>query len=141
MEDTKIKSQAVLNAGKRYGGNRKAQTFRNCKKCKTLFGPLKHLTRLYCSKTCMYSSRIRKKKTVSLKIAINAQRILKYHVDKGYIKRPGFCENCGEYKKIEAAHKDYAYPLDVRWLCRSCHVRWDKDSPKRGTKSVTLNYG
>lgn len=31
---------------------------------------------------------------------------------------------------IEAAHYDYSRPLDVRWLCRSCHRRWDHADPK-----------
>jgi len=37
---------------------------------------------------------------------------------------------------IEAAHHDYDQPLHVRWLCRSCHVRWDKREPKNGTVVV-----
>ena len=33
------------------------------------------------------------------------------------------CEACGE-PKAEAHHDDYAEPLQVRWLCRSCHRGW-----------------
>jgi hypothetical protein len=32
------------------------------------------------------------------------------------------CESCGA-PKAEAHHDDYSRPLDVRWLCRSCHMR------------------
>lgn len=32
------------------------------------------------------------------------------------------CELCGA-AKVEAHHDDYARPLDVRWLCVSCHRR------------------
>jgi hypothetical protein len=32
------------------------------------------------------------------------------------------CDVCGA-KKVEAHHVDYARPLDVRWLCRPCHLR------------------
>lgn len=32
----------------------------------------------------------------------------------------------------EAAHSDYLRPLDVRWLCRSCHRSADSASPNKG---------
>jgi hypothetical protein len=32
------------------------------------------------------------------------------------------CEVCGG-DKSQAHHDDYARPLDIRWLCRSCHQR------------------
>ncbi|MCC7409315.1 MAG: hypothetical protein IT442_14715 [Phycisphaeraceae bacterium] len=35
--------------------------------------------------------------------------------------------------RIEAAHFNYDEPLRVRWLCCSCHRRWDKRHPKHGT--------
>ena len=36
---------------------------------------------------------------------------------------PCSCENCGSTNKTEAHHGDYSKPLDVQWLCRSCHMR------------------
>lgn len=45
--------------------------------------------------------------------------------------RPSECESCGRNGIfIEAAHADYSRPLDVTWLCRQCHRRWDYDEPK-----------
>jgi len=31
------------------------------------------------------------------------------------------CEVCG-YPRTDAHHHDYSKPLDIRWLCRSCHA-------------------
>ena len=31
------------------------------------------------------------------------------------------CEGCGE-KKVQMHHEDYDKPLQVRWLCRACHL-------------------
>lgn len=39
----------------------------------------------------------------------------------GALVRPVTCQDCHALCKPEAHHDDYAKPLDVRWLCRSCH--------------------
>jgi hypothetical protein len=41
----------------------------------------------------------------------------------GKLIRPSLCSDCGNCCKPEAHHDDYTKPLDVRWLCRSCHTR------------------
>lgn len=42
------------------------------------------------------------------------------------------CEICGA-EKADAHHDDYNKPLEVRWLCRSCHMEWHKyNVPIRG---------
>ncbi len=62
-----------------------------------------------------------------LRRAYNAvQRALK----SGALERPSGCTKCGLVCKPEAAHADYARCLDVRWLCRRCHRRWDRADPK-----------
>lgn len=48
----------------------------------------------------------------------------------GRLIRPAACEQCGRICKPQGAHHDYSLPLDVRWLCRSCHSRWDMAEPK-----------
>jgi hypothetical protein len=120
-------------------GNKKPQTFRDCAQCHKRFGPLKHLSQKLCSKECKIKAQTTGKKTFRKTItkARSAQSLLRYHVQAGNINRPTKCEQCGsESKKIEGAHKDYNRPLDVRWLCRSCHIRWDKADPKNATYVV-----
>lgn len=41
------------------------------------------------------------------------------------IRKP--CEGCGVDKNIHAHHEDYERPLDVTWLCRTCHGQRHKE--------------
>jgi len=34
----------------------------------------------------------------------------------------GPCEKCGTTQLVQAHHHDYSKPLDIRWLCRPCHM-------------------
>ena len=124
---------------KKHGGNRKPQTFRYCAECGELFGPLDRLSRKFCSYKCKVKAQSTGRKTFRKTIAIAkaAQRLLDYYIRTGKIKRAEKCEECGATnKKIEGAHYDYTKPLKVRWLCRSCHIRWDKKNPKNATVIV-----
>jgi len=44
-------------------------------------------------------------------------------VRDGRLIAPDACELCGSAKYLNAHHEDYARPLDVLWLCQSCHAR------------------
>lgn len=40
--------------------------------------------------------------------------------------RPEVCESCNtidENSVLHGHHDDYSKPLDVLWLCRSCHIK------------------
>lgn len=61
---------------------------------------------------------------------------LRGEVRAGRIVKPKLCTKCGSSRyRIEAHHHDYYKPLEVRWLCQSCHrnehnqVRWSKGGP------------
>ena len=41
---------------------------------------------------------------------------------KGTLIRPDVCPECGDVTRLDAHHEDYSKPLDVTWLCRSCHL-------------------
>jgi hypothetical protein len=50
---------------------------------------------------------------------------------RGEITRPECCESCGRDPGLNRAgqsllyahHEDYSRPLDVEWLCATCHAR------------------
>jgi hypothetical protein len=129
----KLKTRTGLN-----GGNRKPQTFRICV-CGKEFGPLATLKQRFCSKRCAYdhAPKTAAHKHVRTKEAARAQRYLAYCIESGKIVKPSQCEKCASTsKRIEGAHFNYQEPLRVRWLCRSCHVKWDKAEPKGGTQIV-----
>ena len=54
-----------------------------------------------------------------------AHRILNGALKRGYMTRQP-CERCGA-EKTDAHHDDYSRPLDVRWLCRRCHMAVHKE--------------
>ena len=53
----------------------------------------------------------------------NARMKLNYALKNGKISKTK-C-SCGE-KKVEAHHSDYTKPLQVIWVCRSCHSNLHK---------------
>ena len=42
-------------------------------------------------------------------------------VASGRLVRPSACEECGAAGRVEGHHPDYSKPLEVRWLCDTCH--------------------
>ncbi len=41
----------------------------------------------------------------------------------GKLTRPAVCSDCGQPgARVEAHHRDYSKPLDVKWLCSLCHA-------------------
>ncbi|MHA2246060.1 MAG: hypothetical protein ACXADY_13940 [Candidatus Hodarchaeales archaeon] len=53
-----------------------------------------------------------------------ARMELAYAIEKRDIIRPEICSECRKSSdNIQAHHEDYSKPLDVQWLCPSCHNR------------------
>ncbi len=52
---------------------------------------------------------------------VRARKRLSDLVREGRIKRPTNCESCGVACKPNGHHEDYSKPLDVQWLCSTCH--------------------
>lgn len=50
-----------------------------------------------------------------------AVSVAAYAVKCGHLIRPENCTQCGNTGRIEGHHEDYSKPLEVIWLCTSCH--------------------
>ena len=62
--------------------------------------------------------------------AYRAQLLAKQAVKWGFLKKSKRCEACKKERKIISHHKDYSKPLEVTWLCYSCHAKLNfKKSP------------
>lgn len=119
-------------------------TFLICQQCGRPFGPVDKLKRKCCSVACKHLAARTGRRTIRKTVtkARSAQSLLRYHIQAGHITRPTTCEGCGANDRpIEGAHFNYDEPLRVRWLCRSCHVRWDKREPKHATYIVSVPDG
>jgi hypothetical protein len=44
-------------------------------------------------------------------------------IRNGRLVKATECSECGSDQLIEAHHEDYSKPLDVVWLCSTCHGR------------------
>src|SRR3990172_30736 len=54
-------------------------------------------------------------------IKVSARAELKKAVKRGDIVKPNVCERCGVENILTGHHDNYNNPLEVLWLCYSCH--------------------
>lgn len=52
-----------------------------------------------------------------------ANQIVNKAVKEGRLKKPLSCKKCKKVNKIVGHHDDYSRPLDVTWVCESCHMK------------------
>lgn len=60
-----------------------------------------------------------------------AHNLLSNAVRGSRVIKPILCETCRKEKPLEGHHDDYNKPLDVRWLCKSCHRCLHRDLRKQ----------
>jgi len=95
----------------------------NCKICGKPAEGRKNRS-MYCSAECFrqferdFNKQHRAKFSPERK---RANHLANTAIMNGTLKR-GPCEVCGA-RSSDAHHDDYAQPLTIRWLCRSCHRR------------------
>lgn len=54
---------------------------------------------------------------------IKAKAALNNALKSGRLTRPYKCERCESSSNIQGHHYDYSLPLEVIWLCCSCHTK------------------
>ena len=64
----------------------------------------------------------RKKERNLFKNKFRARDMIKNMIRKGIIIRPNNCERCDDVNP-QAHHPDYSKPLEVKWLCKRCHMQ------------------
>ncbi len=70
---------------------------------------------------------------VKTKEAASAQEQVHRAIKRGELTRPIACTRCGRTdQRIEASHDDYLKPLEVIWLCVSCHRTKDSRGNSKG---------
>lgn len=61
----------------------------------------------------------------------SARRVVEAALAAGVIVKPELCQHCGTVNedhrqwKLHAHHDDHSQPLDVKFLCPSCHAKAD----------------
>lgn len=89
-----------------------------CRECNTLKSKKYRMT--VSGKDKAYKSSYKSQKIH--KLETRARQLVRYYLNKGEIIKPNICSVCSLNKKIYAHHHDYTKPLEVKWLCRSCHA-------------------
>ena len=52
---------------------------------------------------------------------VRAHEAIRRAIRTGKLIKPKSCSECGKEKRLHGHHFDYSKPLEVIWLCASCH--------------------
>ncbi len=125
---TRCSIEQPLTEFYRAGGCRRKTV---CKTCLREYDRTRHSTRNEKRRKAYNSKAEHRKRLASLNgyrrkfpMKKRAQEAVKLALLRGRMQRPGVCSNCPETRHLVAHHSDYAKPLEVTWLCRSCHQKW-----------------
>jgi len=83
----------------------------------------------FCSRQCSnvnlqaaFAARVQEPGT-QLQKQVRSSGLINMRVRRGQLKRPDRCSQCGKIGRVDGHHDDYGRPDQVRWLCRSCHMK------------------
>ena len=114
-----------------------------CSRCKATDVPLlkyskgrNGMTQYYQCRDCQSEKQRAYRKTSSGSVAVKrslynqykknrkkiiARNMVNHNVRVGKLIKPEHCSRCGDTRNIQGHHPDYNKPLEVLWLCSSCH--------------------
>ena len=103
-----------------------------CKRCAVNIQKKRYLDPLFAKAKCGYSKQYAKKnrdRRVELDRAWRlkhpckkkAQDRINSLIRSGKLVPPAACERCSNADQLQAHHEDYSKPLEVQWLCITCH--------------------
>ncbi len=65
-------------------------------------------------------------------VAGNAEKIYAKNQANRKLPKASVCQKCGDKKTVERHHPDYNKPLEVMWLCHTCHMNHHISIQKTG---------
>ncbi len=68
------------------------------------------------------------------KDACRAVDVVRFAILRGDVARPLECSICGRVGRISGHHDDYGKPLEILWVCSSCHKKIHLESEGIPTK-------
>lgn len=100
-----------------------------CSKCEQEKEPnrLKYSYCLSCHNEYMRENRPKHSELSPIqKKKANARAYVNVYIKRGkIIKQP--CEVCSS-PNVQAHHDDYDKPLEIKWLCSPCHIKYHKEN-------------
>jgi post-segregation antitoxin (ccd killing protein) len=69
----------------------------------------------------------------------HAQKMLALAINHGDLIPAANCQKCGaapKNRQLDGHHPDYSKPLEVVWLCRSCHKKEHYDHIQRSSSKT-----
>jgi ribosomal protein S27AE len=105
------------------GGRKRGETFDQA-------GPKNYFYKHGRSYTREFAAELERRAAERYPLAFEAKRLTRRAIANGELVRQP-CEKCGS-SRVQAHHDDYAKPLEVRWLCRPCHVAVHKQLAAAG---------
>lgn len=83
------------------------------------------------TKTTEYKEKRKKyyeKNKAWIKKQHEAHILVQYAIKLSLLKKSLQCEECGiTSDKLDGHHRDYEKPLEIRWVCRKCHRKIEKE--------------